>query len=271
VIRLSGSRLLLLAAAGLGIELIVDYSNFLFPSVDAAPMVERISKKASFLKSFSDSFSKASSVSDSDFIIYTSSTDKPPAGEGEAKNKEAGSAPKEAVQQAKETPALAKDAVPYLPPVEDADRTLLERLSERRGELEKRSKDLTEREALLAAAEKQLEARMAELKAMDETLKADVAKKSADVATIKPLIVMYETMKPKEAARIFEKLDLKAVIPIASGMNPKKFSEVLAQIDPVVAGKLTVALAAPATAQNTTVATKGDLPELPDLNVPKTR
>ena len=137
--------------------------------------------------------------------------------------------------------------------------------------LEKQEKDLSEREGLLAAAEMQLEARMAELKTMDDTVKADMARKDADAATLKPLIVMYEAMKPKDAARIFEKLDLKAVLPIASGMNPKKFSEVLAQIDPIIAGKLTVGLAAAVSPQNGALSGKGELPELADISAPKTR
>jgi flagellar motility protein MotE (MotC chaperone) len=102
-------------------------------------------------------------------------------------------------------------------------------------------------------------------------VKADIARKDADSATLKPLIIMYEAMKPKEAARIFEKLDLKSVLPIASGMNPKKFAEVLAQIDPVIAGKLTVGLAAAVNPQLSAQNGKGELPELADLAPPKTR
>jgi len=188
--------------------------------------------------------------------IITGATDKP-ANEAEKAGK-AASMP-------------AAETVAKLPDGPNTDRTLLERLAERRQALEKQEKDLSEREGLLAAAEKQLEARMAELKAMDDTVKADLARKDSDAATLKPLIIMYEAMKPKDAARIFEKLDLKAVLPIASGMNPKKFSEVLAQIDPTVAGKLTVGLAAAVNSQNGASAGKADLPELADISTPKTR
>lgn len=190
--------------------------------------------------------------------IVTGATDTPSTGEAE-----------KPAMVAKD--AAPKEAIPSLPEVEDMDRTVLERLQERRAKLDQRDKEQNDREALLAAAEKQLEARMAELKALDETAKADMAKKEADALTLKPLIVMYEAMKPKDAAHIFEKLDLKAVLPIASGMNPKKFSEVLAQMDPVIAGKLTLglqSLANPAAGQG---ANKGDLPELADLSAPKTR
>ena len=163
------------------------------------------------------------------------------------------------------------EAQPKLPEIDSADKLLLERLVARRLELDKRDKDLVEREALLAAAEKQIEGRMAELKALDETIKTDMARKDADVATLKPIIIMYEAMKPKDAARIFEKLDLKSVLPIAGGMNPKKFSEILAQLDPVIAGKLTVGLSALTNAQSLVQNDKMELPELADAPLPKTR
>lgn len=185
--------------------------------------------------------------------IVTGATDKPPTTEGEKSS------------------TVPKEAVPNLPDVEDIDRTVLERLQERRAALDQRDKEQNDREALLAAAEKQLEARMAELKALDETTKDDMAKKESDALTLKPLIVMYETMKPKDAARIFEKLDVKAVLPIASGMNPKKFAEVLAQIDPAIAGKLTLGLQVLANPSPGQGAGKGELPELADVTAPKVR
>jgi flagellar motility protein MotE (MotC chaperone) len=154
---------------------------------------------------------------------------------------------------------------------ESPEKTILERLSARRMELDRRDKELSEREALLAAAEKQIEGRMSELKSLDEAIKTDMARKDADQVTLKPLIIMYEAMKPKEAARIIEKLDLKSVLPIASAMNPKKLSEILAQLDPVIAGKLTVGLAAGTSTQVTGQNDKSDLPELPDAPVTKIR
>ncbi len=246
--RIYGLRLFPMAAIALALLLALDLSNRLrladgmFRRLDLAMSDDVLGTRIA-----QTIFARRTDSKRVDTII-TGATDKPPAGEAEK-------------------PQAGSEAAPNLPEIENADRTVLERLSERRALLDKRDKDLGEREQILAAAEKQLEARMAELKALDEAVKADMARKETDVATLKPLVVMYEAMKPKDAARIFEKLDLKAVLPIASSMNPKKFSEVLAQIDPVIAGKLTVGLAA---ASSSAGSGKGDLPELPDVVSSKT-
>jgi len=164
-----------------------------------------------------------------------------------------------------------KEVISDTTALESPEKTILERLSARRTELDRRDKELSEREALLAAAEKQIEGRMSELKSLDEAIKTDMARKEAEQVTLKPLIIMYEAMKPKEAARIIEKLDLKSVLPIASAMNPKKLSEILAQLDPVIAGKLTVGLAAATSTQVTGQNDKSELPELPDAPATKIR
>jgi len=253
---LSRVRLLPLSAAALAGLLLVDGARFILPVFDTMTFNESAVAKDVLGGDISRALFAKRGVTAPMPDIKTGATDKP-AGEAEKAGKAS-------------SPPTAEMA-PSLPGGQNADRTLLERLSERHQALEKQEKDLSEREGLLAAAEKQLEARMAELKAMDETVKADLARKDADIATLKPLIIMYEAMKPKDAARIFEKLDLKAVLPIASGMNPKKFSEVLAQIDPTIAGKLTVGLASAVNGQNGSTAGKADLPELADISPPKTR
>jgi flagellar motility protein MotE (MotC chaperone) len=249
-------RLLPLSAAALAVLLMVDGARFFLTSFDALTLNDTALAKDVLGGDISRALFAKRGVTAVIPDIITGATDKP---SGEAEK--AGKAPS----------SSTTETAPSLPDGPNTDRTLLERLSERRQALEKQEKDLSEREGLLAAAEKQLEARMAELKAMDDTVKADMARKDADLATLKPLIIMYEAMKPKDAARIFEKLDLKAVLPIASGMNPKKFSEVLAQIDPTIAGKLTVGLAAAVNSQNGISAGKADLPELADISTPKTR
>ena len=260
--QLSRLRLLPLAATALAALLAMDVAKMLESSPNASPFVDKAAANntlgAGIAQTIFAMRGSSMQVPDPVADIVTGATDKP-AGEAE-KSEKSGKAP-----------TAATETAPNLPDVANADRTVLERLSERRKVLEKQEKDLSEREGLLAAAEKQLEARMAELKTMDDTVKADMARKDADAATLKPLIVMYEAMKPKDAARIFEKLDLKAVLPIASGMNPKKFSEVLAQIDPIIAGKLTVGLAAAVSPQNGALSGKGELPELADISAPKTR
>ncbi len=54
---------------------------------------------------------------------------------------------------------------------------------------------------------------------------------------------MYENMKAKDAARIFDRLDMKILMDVASQMNPRRMSDVLAQMSPDAAERLTVELA----------------------------
>jgi flagellar motility protein MotE (MotC chaperone) len=54
---------------------------------------------------------------------------------------------------------------------------------------------------------------------------------------------MYESMKAKEAARIFDRLDLRILVEVATLMNPRRLSDILAQMTPQAAERLTVELA----------------------------
>ena len=54
---------------------------------------------------------------------------------------------------------------------------------------------------------------------------------------------MYENMKPKDAARIFDRLDMKILVDVSTQMNPRKMSDILAQMTPDAAERLTVELA----------------------------
>ena len=128
-------------------------------------------------------------------------------------------------------------------PVSPAERALLERLGERREELDNRMRELEMRERLLGTAEKKLDGRLGDLKTMEEKV-APGAKTNADEAkAIKNLVIMYEAMKPKDAARVFDRLGLDVLVPVVQQMNPRKMSEVLAAMAPDKAEKLTVALA----------------------------
>lgn len=121
-----------------------------------------------------------------------------------------------------------------------AQKALLERLQERRQELETRARDLELRENLIKEAEQRLEQRLNELRALENPAAAE---NPAESPKMRNLVTMYENMKPKEAARIFEKLDLTVLTGIAKAMKPAKLSEVLAVMNPDAAQKLTVELA----------------------------
>lgn len=130
-------------------------------------------------------------------------------------------------------------------PVSPAERALLERLGERREEIDARMRELEMRERLLDTAEKKLDSRVGDLKELETKAGGGPgAKPAADEAkALKNLVIMYEAMKPKEAARVFDRLGLDILVPVVQQMNPRKMSEVLAAMAPERAEKLTVALA----------------------------
>ncbi len=134
-----------------------------------------------------------------------------------------------------------------------AERAILERLAERRQELDTRARELDIRESLLKAAEKQIEARLAEIKDVESRIVVETQQKDdAEAARFKGLVTMYENMKPREAAKIFDRLDTDVLIQVASKINPRQMSEILAQMSADVAQRLTVELASKArhTAKN---------------------
>jgi flagellar motility protein MotE (MotC chaperone) len=125
-----------------------------------------------------------------------------------------------------------------------AERAVLERLAERRNELEARAKELAAREAVVLAAEKRLENRVAHLKQLEAKINEMVrAKDENEAARVKNLVTMYENMKPKDAARVFDRLDMKVLLDVATQINPRRMSDIMAQMSPEAAERLTVELA----------------------------
>ena len=115
----------------------------------------------------------------------------------------------------------------------DSKGTILERLGERREELDKLEAQLLERENLLKAAEKRVEERIAELAKIEERINATVqARNDEEKARFEGLIKMYATMKPKDAARIFDRLDLQILIEVAARMKPEQMGAIMSQMAP---------------------------------------
>jgi flagellar motility protein MotE (MotC chaperone) len=126
-----------------------------------------------------------------------------------------------------------------------AELAVLERLAQRRNEIEARVKELEMRESLLKAAEKRLEGRLSELKDLEARISTSAQQREeGELARFKNVVTMYEAMKPKEAAKIFDRLDLKTLVDVAKEINPRRMSDILAQMTPDAAQQLTVELAA---------------------------
>lgn len=127
-----------------------------------------------------------------------------------------------------------------------AEKALLERLSQRREEIEARMRELEMRERLLDSAEKKLDGKLGDLKQLEDRNAGAAGSAAAEEAkAVKNLVIMYEAMKPKDAARVFDRLSLDVLVPVVQQMNPRKMSEVLAAMAPEKAEKLTIALANP--------------------------
>jgi flagellar motility protein MotE (MotC chaperone) len=147
------------------------------------------------------------------------------------------------------------------PPTEAS---LLERLAQRRAELDAQESELSMREALVAAAEKRIDERTAALQQLEQKINALVdEKKAMEEGEFKALVVMYEGMKPAEAATIFNDLDLNVLLRIARAMSPRKMAPIMAKMSPGRAQQLTVHMAdaesGPAAPQ------AGDLASLPQI------
>ncbi len=153
-------------------------------------------------------------------------------------------------------------------PVSLEERALLEKLRERRDQIESRDRDLEIRDNLLRVGERRLDERIGELRSLEG--RVGMAKVDANAnanARYKSLVVMYENMKPKEAARVFDRLEVGVLIDLVDHMNPRKVSEILAAMDTRAAEKLTLALARRAAQGNVNIAEAkaGDEAELPRL------
>ncbi|MEA2992726.1 MAG: hypothetical protein QOD40_1646 [Alphaproteobacteria bacterium] len=129
-------------------------------------------------------------------------------------------------------------------PASAAERAVLERLQERRQEIEARAREIDIRDGLLKAAEKRLETRLKELKDLEARVNSAMQKKDdAEAVRFKSIVMMYENMKAKDAAKIFDRLDLTILIQVATQLNPRRMSDILGQMSPEAAERLTVELA----------------------------
>jgi len=142
------------------------------------------------------------------------------------------------------------------------ERAVLERLQDRRQELDTRGRDLEMRENLLKAAEKRVEAKVNELKDVESRVNTAMGNRDkAEADRFKSIVSMYENMKSKDAARIFDRLDLKILVEVSTQINPRKMSEILAQMTSEGAERLTVELANRAAA-NPKSQNPGQLPKI---------
>jgi flagellar motility protein MotE (MotC chaperone) len=125
-----------------------------------------------------------------------------------------------------------------------AEVELLQKLAERRAELDRRAAELSQREVLMQATEKRIDEKIARLQALERDIGGIVDKQAEeDDARLKSLVKIYETMKPRDAARIFEQLDLPVLLGVVEHMKERSAAPILAAMDPSKARTVTLALA----------------------------
>jgi flagellar motility protein MotE (MotC chaperone) len=151
----------------------------------------------------------------------------------------------EPTEQAAAEPAPVFADEPFDPQtMTKADYELLQQLAKRRAELEQREQDLADRAAMLEAVQQQISTKVGE----QQKLKADIEKLAGsgqDAGSIKyrRLVKIYESMKPEEAARILEKMDGEVLLEVVTRMGERRLAPILAQMDPLKAQAITVAMA----------------------------
>lgn len=121
---------------------------------------------------------------------------------------------------------------------------LLQKLAERRAELDKRAAEISQREVVLQAAEKRIDEKIAKLETLKKDIGGIVDKQSAeDQARLESLVKIYSTMKPVDAARIFSQLDMPVLLGVVEHMKERIAAPILAAMDPGKAKAVTLALA----------------------------
>lgn len=121
---------------------------------------------------------------------------------------------------------------------------VLQKLAERREELDKRERSLEQQVAVLKAAEAQIDAKISKLKELETSIKDLVGmydKKERE--RLNNLVKIYSAMKPKDAARLFNEMEMELLTRLFERMKESKSAPILAAMDAAKATALTSELA----------------------------
>lgn len=154
-------------------------------------------------------------------------------------------------------PGQEEGAAPAEPPVEEsagpsssfaddptfytqAEVDLLQKLAERREEIEARDRELDVRANLLKAAEARIDRKVQALQALQKTIEDKLVQyDEQQEGKLANLVKIYENMKPKDAGRIFEELEMDVLLEVAEKMNTRRLAPILAKMDPKKARDVT--------------------------------
>ena len=128
--------------------------------------------------------------------------------------------------------------------ISESEVQLLQRLSDRREEIEAQARELDTQRTLLVAAEKRVAERIAKLEELEATVAGLIEQfDTQEEARMSKLVEVYQNMKAKNAARIFNELDMRVLLAVAMRMNENKMAEVLGKMNPKAAQELTIEMA----------------------------
>jgi flagellar motility protein MotE (MotC chaperone) len=128
--------------------------------------------------------------------------------------------------------------------VTDAELQILQNLSERRKQIEKRESEAAMRAGLLKATEARIDAKITKLRKIQDVIEKLLVKHNKQTdSRMKRLVKIYENMKPKDAARIFEQMDMAILLDVMERMREVKAAPIMAHMSPVKAKTVTTAMA----------------------------
>lgn len=121
---------------------------------------------------------------------------------------------------------------------------VLQSLGERRKAIDARAAEIEKKADLLSAAEKRVDERIAELKKLEASLQGMLGQlDEAQEQRIAGLVAVYQKMRAKDAAAVFNGLDDTVLLEVAGRMKQSNLADILGQMTPERARKLTKMLA----------------------------
>jgi flagellar motility protein MotE (MotC chaperone) len=148
--------------------------------------------------------------------------------------------------KAKKAQRMRRKRTPRFDPrlVTDSELDVLQKLADRRTELDRRSRILDTREKLLQATENRIESKIIDLKEIQDTISKLLKKHDKEKeAKMRSVVKIYEKMKPKNAAKIFEELELPILLDVVERMREAKTAAIISKMTPRKAKTVTSALA----------------------------
>ena len=161
---------------------------------------------------------------------------------------------------AAQEPTSQPEPAPVRSPSAPADRLgdtrseleLLNALSERRRQLDRRADELDTRAQLLDVAEQRVEGRIGALQALREEVQALLGQlDERREEEISRIVAVYSALEPDAAALIFVSLDEATRLLVAERLSERRLAAILAEMNPEQAAALTIQLHARAVPPDT--------------------